>query len=215
MSYRHPHPLQQSQTLDYSPGYTKRLPSNASTASSAYSNSSSTFGLSRTSTLSSTASSGYQRMGHKRGISEASPMAPPAPVERSTSRPGSVESSPDYKSVRLSLRPLPQAPAYNQARPESPSYHHSRGHSLDVRHEHHENIYESVTTKRITSSRPNSMILSRSDTINHSGSSSRNSGLGHAIPHTPLLAPDLQSLEKSSTSHLRTLSKFAQSASPR
>lgn len=141
-------------------------------------------------------------------------MAPPASVQRPGSRPGSVESSPDYKSVRVSLRPLPQAPVYNQVPPENPSHQHIRGQSLDVGHQIHENSYSSVTTKRTTSTRPNSMILSRSDTVNHGGSSGRGSGLGHALRHTPITAPDLQSLEKSSTSHLRTLSKLAQTASP-
>ena len=58
--------------------------------------------------------------------------------------------------------------------------------------------------------RPNSMMLSRSDSI-----ARQTPGRGHAVQHqhNPLTAPDLQQLQKSSTSQLRTLSKFAQSAS--
>jgi Ras GTPase-activating-like protein IQGAP2/3 len=56
--------------------------------------------------------------------------------------------------------------------------------------------------------RPNSMVLSRSDSISR-GITSRNSILPHQ--HSPLTAPDIQSLQKSSTSQLRTLSKFAES----
>ncbi|KAL3425322.1 IQ domain-containing protein containing GTPase activating protein [Phlyctema vagabunda] len=59
--------------------------------------------------------------------------------------------------------------------------------------------------------RPTSMILSRSDTLSRSGSI-RNPGQQH--PHSPLTAPDLESLQRSSTSQLRTLSKFAEGASP-
>ncbi|KAH9220693.1 hypothetical protein DL95DRAFT_383197, partial [Leptodontidium sp. 2 PMI_412] len=125
MSYRHP--LRQTQTADYYTS-TKRQPSNASTVSSGYSSSSGVYDLSRTSTLSSTASSGYT--GHKRGVSEATGMAPSA-IESRMSR--SIESSPDgaYKSVRQSLRPLPQPPA-----PTSPSHVrsglHARTQSVDV-----------------------------------------------------------------------------------
>jgi Ras GTPase-activating-like protein IQGAP2/3 len=61
---------------------------------------------------------------------------------------------------------------------------------------------------RTTAVRPNSMILSRSDSVSR-GRASRSSTLPHQ--HSPLAAPDLQSLQKSSTSQLRTLSKFAES----
>lgn len=51
------------------------------------------------------------------------------------------------------------------------------------------------------------MLLSRAD------SSTPASTRPHALPHPPLAAPDLQSLQKSSTAHLRTLSKLAETAS--
>lgn len=52
------------------------------------------------------------------------------------------------------------------------------------------------------------MLLSRSDSISR-GRTSRSSTVPHQ--HSPLATPDLQSLQKSSTSQLRTLSKFAES----
>lgn len=56
------------------------------------------------------------------------------------------------------------------------------------------------------------MILSRADSINRGPSSFRSNALQH--PHSPLTAPDLQQLQRSSTSQLRTLSKFAEDANP-
>jgi Ras GTPase-activating-like protein IQGAP2/3 len=61
---------------------------------------------------------------------------------------------------------------------------------------------------RTTAVRPNSMMLSRSDSISR-GLAARGSPLPYQ--HSPLAAPDLQSLQKSSTTQLRTLSRFAES----
>lgn len=58
------------------------------------------------------------------------------------------------------------------------------------------------------------MMLSRADSINPSASASSRYGAHAALPSSPLIAPDLQSLQKSTTGHLRTLSKFAQDVSP-
>lgn len=201
MSYRHP--LQQTYTADYST--TKRQPSNASTASTAYSHSSGAFDLSRTSTLSSTVSSGYS--GHKRGLSEAPGMSPSTLT--STGGRTSQESSPSnaYKSVRQSLRPLPQPPSASPPRRDHGDYQHSRAKSVEVsRPEYHGEFAPVNSVVRTAGVRPNSMVLSRSDSINRT---SRSATLQHQ--HSPLAAPDLQSLQKSSTSQLRTLSKFAES----
>lgn len=200
------HPLRQTQTADYY-STTKRQPSNASTVSSAYSNSSGAYDLSRTSTISSAASSGYTS--HKRGVSEATGMAPSA-IESRMAR--SIESSPDsaYKSVRQSLRPLPQPPA-----PTPPSHVrnglHARTQSVDVLKS---SFGEQTPTpsSRVTAIRPNSMILSRADSVNRRPTSIRSNTLQHQ--HSPLSAPDLQQLQRSSTSQLRTLSKFAEDANP-
>ncbi|KAF4631230.1 hypothetical protein G7Y89_g6906 [Cudoniella acicularis] len=214
MSYRSP--LRHTQTADYTLSPTKRQPSNASnasTVSSAYSNNSGIFELSRTSTLSSTASSGY---GHKRGLSEATGMRSPGIENRGTHNSrgtlGNIESSPEspYKSARQSLRPLPQPPGPSPP-PSRNAHQHTRGQSMD-------NVkpspsgYNPPAGSRPSAIRPNSMILSRADSINRgSRTSARSQTMQHI--HSPLTAPDLQSLQRSSTSQLRTLSKFAESAS--
>ncbi|RDL33331.1 GTPase activation, GAP [Venustampulla echinocandica] len=217
MTYQYP--LRPSQPADYSS--LPRQPSNASTVSSAYSNthsaSSGAFELSRTSTLSSTASSGYG-YGHKRGLSEGRGLRPPGIENIRSGGNGSVGSSPDapYKSVRQSLRPLPQPPGPSpiEKNENRNAYNHSRGQSIDnVKLMREDYAPTSTPTPRshLSSIRPNSMILSRADSINIGpGASGRSQALQH---HSPLVAPDLQSLQKSSTSQLRTLSKFAENGS--
>ncbi|KAH8783830.1 hypothetical protein F5882DRAFT_498394 [Hyaloscypha sp. PMI_1271] len=185
MSYRHP--LRQTQTADYSSN--KRQLSNASTVSTAYSN------------------SAYA--GHKRGLSEATGMSPSASENRSSR--GSPQPSPEspYKSIRQSLRPLPQPP-----NPSPPSYErigqHARTQSMDVAKTTY-GEYALTATPRTSSIRPNSMVLSRSDSVNRGHSTLRNHPMQHQ--HSPLTAADLPQLQKSSTSQLRTLSRFAESAS--
>jgi Ras GTPase-activating-like protein IQGAP2/3 len=224
MSYDYRHPLRQTQTVDYSYSPTKRQPSIASSASTNYSNSSATFDLSRTSTLSSAASSGY---GHKRGLSEAAQMSPSA-IERSGGygsghfpSPDSAyksakqsPSSPDsaYKSVRQSLRPLAQAPSASPPVRDRNGYQHTRGKTIDMGKPSYRDEYLPAPASRVAAIRPESAMLTRSDSINRAGRSDRSQTLHHS--HTSFAAPDLQSLQKSSTSQLRTLSKFAASASP-
>lgn len=205
MSYRHP--LQQTFTAEYST--TKRQPSNASTASTAYSTSSGAFELSRTSTLSSTVSSGYAS--HKRGLSDVNGMSPTF-ANNGGRNSDDISPSNAYKSVRQSLRPLPQPPSASPPMRDRAEYQHSRAKSVEVSRP--EFIDEFTSTPPVTSIvrtaavRPNSMLLSRSDSISR-GRTSRSSTVPHQ--HSPLAAPDLQSLQKSSTSQLRTLSKFAES----
>ncbi|OAA68174.1 Ras GTPase activating [Niveomyces insectorum RCEF 264] len=219
-----PHPLRQSQSSDSS---VARQPSTASSSASS--------GYSYTSDRSSGASSmtshssAYSSLGHKRGQSEASRLstsfsglsvgAPPKPNEENI-----------YNNARRSLRPLPQAPAAGPAPPPPPvspvkSYaRHDRGQSVDIgrlsmsRENDRLQLSRNVTPQPpLSAIRPNSMILSRSDSINRGGSvavahAHTPPALHHA--HTaPIPTPDFESLGKSSTNQLRTLSKLAQSAS--
>ena len=191
--------IRRTQTDDYSQ-YPFRQNSVASTAStfSTASSALSGFGPSRQSTVTSTTSSAYSTnsLRHKRGISDAD-MA----YGRDFGNSSSVENSPDhfYKDARQSLRPLPQAP--NMANPSNgkrKSSYHERAKTLDrvpqnysddpfVSEHAHEHMEDLAT------SRPH---------LHHA----------NTTPHQGIFrAPDLQELQKSSTSHLRNLSRFAAS----
>ena len=139
-----------------------------------------------------------------------------------------------YTNVRHSLRPLPQPPTGSLPFRNRDESQHSRKSALEVpkilhAEEHTRNPspqisamrpntivlgraytedYSQVTNPRTSSVRPNSMVLSRTDSIN---CGSRGQMLQHQ--YSPLIAPDLEDLQKSSTSQLRTLSQFAQGAS--
>ena len=123
-----------------------------------------------------------------------------------SSHDGSPNTSP-YKNVRQSLRPLPQAPAPSPPSGDSDGFH-SRGQSMDGIKGPYTDSYPSISTARTSTIRPNSMILSRADSISRGA---RSQTMQH--PHSQFAAPDLQSLQRSSTSQLRTLSKFAENAS--
>ncbi|KAI4129716.1 MAG: hypothetical protein LQ338_002100 [Usnochroma carphineum] len=195
------------------PGYatTRSSPlrhgSNASTASSIYSSSSNPFAPSRTSTVSSAASSGSRKTsaGHKRGLSETSPTRPSAAGDI-----GGYDGTPagSYKSARQSLRPLPQPPGASPP----PGLHkshmgHARGHSIgEPRKSQYSSVASSPTQSRADVSRPQFNSLGRSGSIRpRSMVSNSPNAHGSVIPTS-----DLSSLEKSSTSHLRNLSRFAQ-----
>ncbi|KAL8722217.1 MAG: hypothetical protein Q9225_001262 [Loekoesia sp. 1 TL-2023] len=193
------------------PGYaiTRSSPlrhgSNASTASSVYSTTSNPFAPSRTSTLSSAASSGYRRTsaGHKRGISETSPTRLSAAGDGGGFDGTAVGS---YKSARQSLRPLPQPPgASPPLAQEKVHMGHARGHSIGESPKLHGAAAYSPTHPRADFNRPQPSSLGRSGSI-------RPRSIPGQSPTTHgsvLAAPDLSSLEKSTTSHLRNLSKFA------
>ncbi|KAL8808447.1 MAG: hypothetical protein Q9200_004248 [Gallowayella weberi] len=176
--------------------------SNASTASSVYSSTSNPFLPSRTSTISSAASSGYRKTsaGHKRGISETSPTRSPMP------RDGTPEGN--YKNARQYLRPLPQPPgASTPPNLEKTQYGHARAQSANVSPRLlHGGASHSPTASTPDVKRPVSNSLGRSGSIRpRSMVSQTPNAHGSIIP-----TPDLTSLERSSTSHLRNLSKFAQ-----
>lgn len=153
--------------------------------------------------MSSTGSNSYQpRAGHKRGISETSPVRNSAAREFNNDDATALGR---YKSVRQSLRPLPQPPS------SSPPAAYVRAQRLD---EGPNLQYEGPTyspTSGITPSRLSQVIgLSRVDSVTPSTVSKRPSHI-HTSPLGPALSsPDLATLKKSTTSHLRTLSKFAQ-----
>ncbi|KAK5090246.1 iqgap- protein [Lithohypha guttulata] len=188
-----------------------RKDSTASTNSSAYSAYSNAFNSSRldasirNSPVTPGVSSAYiqhrKTSGHKRGISEAIEIYQ-APSQMDE---GSIENSPDYvyRSMRHSLRPLPQPPNTSSS-PTSSRYRspqHVRNNTVD-----HITPLESENLTPGSKS-PLSSIEPEANSprphLHHS----------HAAPHnSTFLAPDLQELKKSSTSHLKALSKFAQTS---
>ncbi|KAK2756968.1 hypothetical protein FQN54_004936 [Arachnomyces sp. PD_36] len=189
-----------------------RQDSTASSNSSAYSIYSNPFMLSRTSTLSSTASSGYNSnsFDEKRRIRENSPMASLGEKEELAMNNGvnnNANPAETYGSIRRSLRPLPQVP---NASP--PAFRHSRSQTIDHSPNQKEHLLRTPTKSK--SNLEENMPFSQLDTPSPTQTSpytrshhSRN----HSTPHAAALSgSELQTLQKSSTSHLRTLSKFAQ-----
>lgn len=115
---------------------------------------------------------------------------------------GSIENSPDhaYRNIRHSLRPLPQAPTSSPSASLRRVAHHTRSQTLDYHpHTDHENQFSDFKS-RFPSIEPEELNLQEPH-LNHA----------HTSPTAAsFVAPDLQELKKSSTSHLRALSKFAQ-----
>lgn len=136
--------------------------------------------------------------GHKRGISETIDIYQnPAPLGSD-----SIENSPDhvYRNVRHSLRPLPQPSLSSPTTALRRAPKHSRSHTADYfPHADHENSSGSFKP-RLPSTEPEEAVSP--------------DALAQYPPASPnaasFVAPDLQELEKSSTSHLRALSRFAQ-----
>ncbi|KXG45446.1 Rho GTPase activation protein [Penicillium griseofulvum] len=205
--------------------------STASTNSSAYSVASSSFAPSRTSTVSSNASIS-NHFGHSRGKSEASSMSSATTVTDAMERGNWTNAGTTYDNIRRSLRPLQQVPNTPSSTANTGGYRHSRSQTIDEsrpwkdyrpatpesRHlnlqenqspRHQTNAYEPQSPPPPTSphhwptvpgtSRPSSP----QKTVSHSS---------HPPQLTAALsAPELEGLQKSSTGHLRTLSRFAQS----
>ncbi|KAI1264902.1 hypothetical protein F5Y18DRAFT_70627 [Xylariaceae sp. FL1019] len=225
MSYR-PHPLRQSLTVDYP---INRHPSTtSSSASSGYSYNSDQYVASNASTATSVVSNGpgANMIGHKRGKSEAAVRHQP---QRSLTSFDEPVKSPEsmYSMARQSLRPLPQPPATGQPpppahSPRTPSRQdrHARGQSVDIsKLSLNDNRTSPSPTptplsplSRSTNSRPNSMLLTRSDSIRQAPTRPP-LATHHSVVHSPFVPPNLQQLGRSSTSQLRTLSKLAQDGS--
>ncbi|KAF2276614.1 ras GTPase activating protein-like protein [Westerdykella ornata] len=202
----------------YSPrtrvGHQATSPSPLRQTSTASSNSS-IYPPSRSSTLSSNGATGSPpkpSYGHRRGVSDGTALAQSRTencFESKDTSPGST-----YMSMRKALRPLPPS-AQNQPSivaeklsrpytPPSPTPTHSRSQSVEaMRPIHHESPGSPPPKPR-----PLSMAISRSDSIRAPTREHQ-----RPSPTTHLERPDLQSLSKSSTGYLRTLSKFAESAS--
>ncbi|KAF3387216.1 Ras GTPase-activating-like protein rng2 [Penicillium rolfsii] len=201
--------------------------STASTNSSTYSVASSSFTPSRTSTVSSNASISSS-LGHHRGKSETATMS--ASEAGSRSNAGTT-----YENIRRSLRPLQQAPNITPVATKPIAYRHSRSYTIDeprIGKEYRPNTPESprVHFKENESPRhraatlepqtpPRGIMtpqhLSPTPTPGSSRPPSPQKTLSNS-PHPPQLttalsAPELETFQKSSTRHLRTLSQIAQS----
>ncbi|KAH7153175.1 hypothetical protein EDB81DRAFT_790729 [Dactylonectria macrodidyma] len=215
-----PHPLRQSHTIDFAATASastsiNRFPSTtSSSASSGYSYSSEHSAHSQ----STNASSGYgsSAPNHKRAQSDVRARARTFEAGEMTS----PKKAPDslYSSARQSLRPLPQAPAATP--PATPphsynSHRHDRGKSVDIsglsigQNDVHS---APVSPPRALPMRPNSMLLTRSDS-HRPGSGPPQSPTSHHAPSTHLARDDIEEFGRSSTSQLRTLSRLVQSES--
>ncbi|KAJ5095687.1 Rho GTPase activation protein [Penicillium alfredii] len=206
-----------------------RQGSTASTNSSIYSASSS-FVPSRTSTVSSNSSIPCN-LGHHRGKSEASTMvgSMTAAVKK-TERESWTNAGTAYNNIRRSLRPLQQAPNIPPSAKPS-AFRHSRSQTIDEsqnrkdyrpstpesRHAHFQEN-ESPRHKAV-GFEPQTPPPASPHHWSPNPASSRPSSPQKTLsnsPHPPQLttalsAPELETFQKSSTRHLRTLSKIAQS----
>ncbi|CAN9129190.1 unnamed protein product [Alternaria alternata] len=223
------------------PGHSATSPSplrQTSTASNGSSNHSQ-YPPSRSSTQSSHASSGFGSLSHRRGLSEATALSRPRTEDYFGS--AETDPSDMYSSMRKSLRPAspekqtpsspdkamrPTTPVYppspekllrpatfsNPPSPEkllrpastSPvrSNSHLRSHSV-------ENLYSPFDgpSSPTAKPRPLSLAVSRHDSVR---APTRDHSSRPLSVH--LERPELKSFQKSSTGHLRTLSKFAEDA---
>ncbi|PGH30013.1 IQ domain-containing protein containing GTPase activating protein [[Emmonsia] crescens] len=208
------HPFRQSQPeLPTNPPSPLRHGSTASTNSSAYSSYSNSFVPSRTSTLSSNSSGGFlsDSNGQKGRVSKIGER-----FERASTPPSASET---YGSIRRSLRPLSQAP--NRASPP-PSERVSRQRSQTMTNPtfQHDSIPNGKPAKIETYDGGSMRLQENIDRIERESSpySRRQHVRTQSTPHAPALpaaftAPELETFQKSSTGHLRTLSRFAQNES--
>ena len=165
--------------------------------------------------MSSTASSANQNYsaGHKRGISETSPTRPST---REGIKQPELTAAGGYKSVRQSLRPLPQAPNSSPPAPVMKPYHshpYAPGPTEPPKYHYDGPAYSSPAAASQIG-RANSTMLGRTGSITPMTSGAQRHKHTSSSPHGPnLTSPELNTLKNSSTSHLRTLSKFAQDGS--
>ncbi|WYZ44115.1 hypothetical protein EsH8_VII_000551 [Colletotrichum jinshuiense] len=225
MSHR-PHPLRQSHTLDYPSNVNRQSSTASSIASSGYSLYSEN---SRASTQLSSVSSGYSLpSSHKRGKSDGSRLHQVSFGGENPDRKRDQDNN-IYSMTRQSLRPLSQAPTSPSSSPTTvpktastpspprPSYRHDRTQSVDsgkLSHAQYDGSISPTPLSRTLTIRPNSMMLSRSDSVSRGSVALPHANEPPPAVHSAALArPDLEKLGRSSTSQLRTLSKLAQSQS--
>ncbi|KAK4968113.1 iqgap-related protein [Elasticomyces elasticus] len=184
-----------------------RQSSNASSSSSAYSNGSHPFPPSRTSTVSSNGSANGQYAGQKRGLSQVT-SAPPSPSKENIPFATGNMSPSAYDTVRQALRPVPNVNS-SKAADDRPGLYHARSQSHDQRAASLDHA-----TSPPSKVRPHSMAISRSDSVRapaHDRASRPNAQHVHFAPAASLLdKPHLEEMQKSTTDHLRTLSRFAE-----
>ncbi|RAL11284.1 putative Ras GTPase activating protein [Aspergillus homomorphus CBS 101889] len=208
--------------------------STASTSSSIYTVSTNPFAPSRTSTVSSSASIGSMpSIGHKRGKSELNKV-PTDKMAGGRSEPGSWSNAgATYENIRRSLRPLSQAPNASPPSNKQSIYRHGRSQTVDhpqywkenrpqtptSRHTFHhdtEELKHTDSPATVTPTKSEATLDMQPHTVSpharpqmkvqHSHSLSNPSPITHTLS-----APELETFQKSSTGHLRTLSKFAKS----
>ena len=195
-----------------------RFPSTtSSSASSGYSQASDHSFLSGHTSISS---GGHLTQGHKRGKSDVLARARTFEVGEMNATKREPEHL--YNSARQSLRSLPQAPAPTPApaaaqhaptTPPHKSVRHDRGKSVDIGKL---SLYDGASSpespNRVSPVRPNSMLMTRSDSIRRDGAPGANNPSHHQHSHsmTQLGRPDLQKLSRSTTSQLRTLSQLTE-----
>lgn len=220
----HTAPLRRAQTdLPTQASSPLRHDSTASTNSSVYSLSSNPFAPSRTSTVSSNASvRSTAGFGHKRGKSEVNTT-----TAHQNMGGGAAEwpnAGATYENIRRSLRPLSQAPNSSPAG-KHVAFRHSRSQTLDNPQHWKENrprtpearsgqidaepLKERQSPNVLAPSKPNDSPHVRPLVrTSHSHSISGT----HPPPLTAAIsAPELETFQKSSTGHLRALSRFAKS----
>ena len=121
-----------------------------------------------------------------------------------------------YRSVRQSLRPLPQAPNSSPPAPVLKPYqsHHNAPGPTEPPKYHYDGPAYSSPAAASQYGRPTSTVLGRTGSVTPMTSGSQRHKHTSSSPHAPTLkSPELNTLKNSSTSHLRTLSKFAQDGS--
>ena len=168
--------------------------------------------------MSSTASSFHQNFGagHKRGISEAN-VSPVTVGEGGRKYLNSNDSSPieSYADARQSLRAPPRSHNASPTSAYKSDYaKHTRAQITDSRRDQFDgpSRQSPIIPPTLHYNQPRSLTLTRSDSVTPSSTLSVHQQ-PHLNSHSPLTPPDLNTLKNSSTSHLRTLSKYAQSES--